>query len=430
MLLILSVIGLALLAYCFYTFNKNKKNGINDSKVNKGAYIAIALILSGLNKHIFAFIWFIVLIYFSIAAFKAHKNHAFNLKKLAPIFVLFLLAAIFSPFESNNQKGDKIENTTSKAGVMSEANDVDSKSVNNSDKKANSSISESGEKSQGSDSDGNFIEAKVTNVVDGDTINVSIDGETKTVRLIGVDTPELSHPEKKVEYFAKEAADYTKTQLLDKTVYLEKGSSSTDKYGRLLFYLWLMKPGTSAASDQELGKNCFNSLLIENGYGKAYADSPDDKYGDFFKSREQIAKDNKYGLWGEGGEKIQPEPVKSAEEANKNIANNTESAVSEAKKVETHPADQTSNQAKPADQSKPAETTNKTQEGTKKITLNEDRNQTYIADTTTGKIKGNRKSKIYHKPGQSAYNMISVENVVYFDTEEEAQAQGYRPAKK
>lgn len=47
-----------------------------------------------------------------------------------------------------------------------------------------------------------------------------------------------------------------------------------------------------------------------------------------------------------------------------------------------------------------------------------------------GKIKGNKKSKIYHMPGSKSYNKISKNNVVYFDSEEEAIKAGYRKARK
>lgn len=47
-----------------------------------------------------------------------------------------------------------------------------------------------------------------------------------------------------------------------------------------------------------------------------------------------------------------------------------------------------------------------------------------------GVIKGNKNSKIYHMPGQQGYNKISPINVVYFNTESEAQAAGYRKAKR
>lgn len=45
----------------------------------------------------------------------------------------------------------------------------------------------------------------------------------------------------------------------------------------------------------------------------------------------------------------------------------------------------------------------------------------------SGKIVGNRNSKIYHVPGQAGYRMNSA-NAVYFDSEAEAKAAGYRKA--
>jgi micrococcal nuclease len=45
--------------------------------------------------------------------------------------------------------------------------------------------------------------ATVTNVADGDTIEVSLNGQTERVRLIGVDTPETSHPSRPVECFGR-----------------------------------------------------------------------------------------------------------------------------------------------------------------------------------------------------------------------------------
>ena len=54
----------------------------------------------------------------------------------------------------------------------------------------------------------------------------------------------------------------------------------------------------------------------------------------------------------------------------------------------------------------------------------------YNADTTQGKIKGNVKSMIYHVPGGAFYDKISANNVVYFDTEQDAINAGYRKAKR
>ena len=74
----------------------------------------------------------------------------------------------------------------------------------------------------------------VTNVVDGDTIDVSVNGEVKRLRLIGVDTPETKDPRKAVKCFGKEASTFTTTTLLNQTVTLESDDSQgdLDKYGR------------------------------------------------------------------------------------------------------------------------------------------------------------------------------------------------------
>jgi len=94
----------------------------------------------------------------------------------------------------------------------------------------------------------NLKEVKVSRVVDGDTIEL-LDG--RKVRLIGVNTPESTT---RTEPYGKEASDYTKSQLTGKTAYLEKDVSETDKYGRLLRYVWLSIPN-------EIRSKMFNAIL-------------------------------------------------------------------------------------------------------------------------------------------------------------------------
>ena len=50
----------------------------------------------------------------------------------------------------------------------------------------------------------------VVRVIDGETIVVQHGGKLETVRLIGVDTPEEVDPRKPVQYYAKQAAWFTK----------------------------------------------------------------------------------------------------------------------------------------------------------------------------------------------------------------------------
>ena len=83
------------------------------------------------------------------------------------------------------------------------------------------------------------VAAEVVEVVDGDTINVEIDGTVYAVRYIGIDCPETRHPYEPVEWMGPEATEANRQLVENKTVYLEKDVSETDRYGRLLRYVFL-----------------------------------------------------------------------------------------------------------------------------------------------------------------------------------------------
>lgn len=123
--------------------------------------------------------------------------------------------------------------------------------------------------------------AKVTKVVDGDTIKLE---SGQTVRLIGIDTPETVDPRRGVQCFGKEASDKTKELLVGALITLEKDVSETDKYGRLLRYVY--KDGVM-----------INKLLVEQGYAHASSYPPDVKYQDQLKTAEQEARKAGRGLW-------------------------------------------------------------------------------------------------------------------------------------
>ena len=130
--------------------------------------------------------------------------------------------------------------------------------------------------------------ARVTRVVDGDTLVVSIAGQEERVRLIGVDTPETVHPQKPVEYFGKEASAFTKRIAEGKTVRLEADPQNTDrdKYHRLLRYVYL--------PDGRL----LNAEIIRQGYGFAYTRFPFRKMEEF-RALEREPREANRGLWGE-----------------------------------------------------------------------------------------------------------------------------------
>lgn len=130
-----------------------------------------------------------------------------------------------------------------------------------------------------------LTEARVTRVVDGDTIEVDIKGKSYTVRYIGIDTPETVHPSRPVECFGKEASRRNRQLVEGKVVALEKDISETDRYGRLLRYVWV---------DGQM----VNAILVAEGYAKTYTYPPDVKYAHLFLQLEREAREAQRGLWG------------------------------------------------------------------------------------------------------------------------------------
>lgn len=123
----------------------------------------------------------------------------------------------------------------------------------------------------------------VTRVVDGDTI--VIEGDRK-VRLIGVNTPETVDPRRPVQCFGHEASNFTKSLLEGHAVKLEKDISETDKYGRLLRYVY-SDDGTFV-----------NLALVQGGYAQVNTYPPDVAHTKEFQAAQADAKAAKRGLWG------------------------------------------------------------------------------------------------------------------------------------
>jgi micrococcal nuclease len=128
---------------------------------------------------------------------------------------------------------------------------------------------------------------KVDRVIDGDTIKIETG---QSVRYIGIDTPELHDPRKPVQCFAKEAYEKNKQLVEGKTVRLEKDVSETDKYGRLLRYIFLPQIATAEAL-------FVNKYLVTEGFAFAATFPPDVRYAELFKNEQKQAMESKKGLW-------------------------------------------------------------------------------------------------------------------------------------
>ncbi|MGI9862938.1 thermonuclease family protein [Moorella naiadis] len=142
------------------------------------------------------------------------------------------------------------------------------------------------------------IPAAVTSVADGDTLHVKINGREEKVRLIGINTPEIAHPDLgiKEEPYGKEAAAYTQKRLAGRQVYLELDVGERDKYGRLLAYVWLEKPANGG--EAEIRAKMYNAELLLNGYAQVMTVPPNVKYADLFVKLQKEAREAGKGLWG------------------------------------------------------------------------------------------------------------------------------------
>jgi len=123
--------------------------------------------------------------------------------------------------------------------------------------------------------------ARVLRVIDGDTIELS-DG--RRIRYIGMDTPEVANKEKPEECFGKEATEANKNLVEGREVRLEKDVSETDKYNRLLRYVYV--DGIFV-----------NERLIDKGFARVVYIEPDVKFYGRFKEAEGRAIEEEAGMW-------------------------------------------------------------------------------------------------------------------------------------
>lgn len=130
----------------------------------------------------------------------------------------------------------------------------------------------------------------VLRVVDGDTIDISLDGVKTRIRLIGINTPETVDPRRPVQCFGKEASAKAKELLLGQNISIELDASQDkyDKYGRLLAYVYLAD-GTF-----------FNEKMIREGYAYEYTYRLPYTYQKEFKEAQRDASSAKRGLWADG----------------------------------------------------------------------------------------------------------------------------------
>jgi len=137
-------------------------------------------------------------------------------------------------------------------------------------------------------SPGVLVEARVLRVVDGDTLEVEVEGRKAVVRLLDVDAPDITP---QPVCFGREASERVQAMVddSDRRVWLERDVSETDPTGIVLRYVWLELPS---------GRRMLNEAMLDEGYAKADISPLDTRYLDRFLTIEHGAKLHGRGLWG------------------------------------------------------------------------------------------------------------------------------------
>jgi micrococcal nuclease len=134
------------------------------------------------------------------------------------------------------------------------------------------------------------VQARVTSVIDGDTLKVRFaDGTKATVRLIGIDTPETKKPGTPVQCGGRDATARMKRLALRNgkgrsvTITTDPTQDLTDRYGRLLSYV------SAGATD-------FGRAMVASGWAKTYVYGIDFQRVRAYRSAQRSAKSARKGV--------------------------------------------------------------------------------------------------------------------------------------
>ena len=125
------------------------------------------------------------------------------------------------------------------------------------------------------------VHCVVRQVVDGDTFHCE-DG--RKVRLIGIDSPEW----RQRPFGSKAQQALLRMLPTGSPVLLERDVTLTDRYGRLLAYVWV-------------GPTLVNEAMVHDGWAVLYTVPPNVKYVERFMRAQNEARTRGAGLWAERG---------------------------------------------------------------------------------------------------------------------------------
>jgi len=129
--------------------------------------------------------------------------------------------------------------------------------------------------------------ALVLDIVDGDTVVVSVQGHRATVRLIGIDTPETKKPATPIECYGPEATEFLHALIPPGTILdVHRDIESRDHFGRLLAYLFRRDDGLFV-----------NREILIQGFARTLSIAPNTTYSRDFEQVASRARREGKGLW-------------------------------------------------------------------------------------------------------------------------------------
>ena len=147
-----------------------------------------------------------------------------------------------------------------------------------------------------------YRDATVTNVMNGELVEVSLPGGAVRVRLIGIDAPEVVGPGEPFQCYSAEATSRAGELLAGQSVRLELDASQgeRDAAGNLLAYVWLQDG------------SMYNARMIAEGFARERSGAAAYRWQGQFQAAELQARNQQLGLWHPGsctGEVPTPTPV-------------------------------------------------------------------------------------------------------------------------
>ncbi len=142
-----------------------------------------------------------------------------------------------------------------------------------------------------------FEQAEVVRVVDGDTLQVYLDGSKQKVRLIGINCPEsVATDESRNTAEGHDASDFTHMILSEgDVIWLQSDVNDVDQYDRLLRYVWIDLPYDPFDID-EVADKMLNGILVVEGFAEARTYGEDRLYAEILDILEDDAVANGRGV--------------------------------------------------------------------------------------------------------------------------------------